>query len=161
MYKDKIITFKKIKSTITSIRKNGKSIALCGGCFDIIHIGHVKFLIEAKKIADILIILLESDQRVKKNKGETRPYFHQKERAYLLSSLQAVDYIITLPYFKNDFDYNNLISEIAPDFIVATSNDPILKKKMVQAKNTSAKLHVIPFIKTFSSSELAKIIGVD
>jgi rfaE bifunctional protein nucleotidyltransferase chain/domain len=142
--------------------KEGKGrIVLTGGCFDILHIGHVRFLSEAKKLGQYLVILLENDKNVKRLKGENKPVFRQEERAEMLSALESVDLVVLLPMMEKDSDYLNLIEEIKPDIIAVTENDPQLEKKKGQAKKIGGALKVIPMIKTLSTSKLAKIVGVD
>ncbi len=140
--------------------ESGYRIVLSGGCFDILHIGHVRFLSEAKRMGDYLVVLLESDESVKKLKGENRPVFIQRERAEMLSALGSVDLIVLLPMVEGDSDYLNIVTEIKPDIIAVTENDPHIMKKRRQAKEVGAELKIIPLIKTFSTSELAKILGV-
>ncbi len=72
----------------------GKKIVFTNGCFDILHIGHAKYLKESKKFGDILIVGLNSDSSVKKLKGENRPINNEKDRAMLLDELKSVDYIV-------------------------------------------------------------------
>ena len=142
--------------------KEGKGrIVLTGGCFDILHIGHVRFLSEAKKLGQYLVILLENDKNVKRLKGENKPVFRQEERAEMLSALESVDLVVLLPMMEKDSDYLNLIEEIKPDIIAVTENDPQMEKKKGQAKKIGGALKVIPMIKTLSTSKLAKIVGVD
>jgi FAD synthetase len=142
-------------------RESKERIILTGGCFDILHIGHVRFLFEAKKLGDYLVVLLESNKKVRKLKGENRPVFVQKERAEMLSALRSVDLVVLLPTMENDSDYLSLIMKIKPDIIAVTENDPLMGKKRGQAKKIGGELKVIPFIKTFSTSTLAQILGVD
>jgi rfaE bifunctional protein nucleotidyltransferase chain/domain len=161
MLRSKIISYPTIKSTISSIRKAGKSTVITGGCFDIIHLGHIKFLKEAKKGIDFLVVLLESDTKVKKIKGNKRPYFTQKERAEVLSALRSVDYVFLLPFMKTDSEYDRLIRMIKPDVVAVTSNDPILNIKKVQADSVNAKLKIVQYMKTYSSSFIADLLGID
>ncbi len=142
-------------------RERKGRIVLTGGCFDILHLGHVRFLSEAKKMGEYLVVLLENDKNVKKLKGENRPIFIQKERAEMLSALGSVDRVVLLPVMENDSDYLNLIRIIKPDIIAVTENDPRIEKKRGQAKTIGAELKVISFMKTLSTSKLAKILGVD
>ncbi|MBI5452756.1 adenylyltransferase/cytidyltransferase family protein [Candidatus Gottesmanbacteria bacterium] len=158
---NKIITLQKITQVIKSVHNTGKSIVLVGGCFDILHIGHIKFLEEAKKMGDILFVLLENDSKVRKLKGKNRPYFAQKERAQVLASLSYVDYVILLAEMNKDRDYEQLVMQLKPDIIAVTENDPLLKKKKHQADVAGSRLKTVPFIKTFSSSRLAKILGME
>jgi rfaE bifunctional protein nucleotidyltransferase chain/domain len=142
--------------------REGKGrIILTGGCFDILHVGHVRFLSEAKKMGDYLIVLLENDKNVKKLKGENRPVFIQKERAEMLSALGSVDMVVLLPEMENDSDYLSLIRIIKPDTIAVTENDPHIEKKKDQARKIGGKLEIISLIKTLSTSKLVKILGVD
>jgi FAD synthetase len=157
----KIVNYRQIKSSLSSYKKDKKSIVLTGGCFDIIHIGHIRFLAETHKNADILIVLLENDERVRILKGQNRPFFTQTERGCVLSALNSVDLVINLPLIKNDIGYENIISEINPQFIALTENDPIIEKKKIQAKKAGAQIIKIPFIKTYSTSKIAEIIGID
>ena len=142
------------------IEKKGRTV-LVGGCFDILHIGHVRFLSEAKKMGDYLIVLLESDEKVKRLKGKSKPVFIQKERAEMLSALQCVDLVVLLPVMENDKDYLNLINKIKPNIIAVTENDPNIEKKQGQAREVGGKLKIVSHIKTFSTSKLAKILGVE
>lgn len=157
----KQIPLQKLEILLTKIKREKKTIVLTGGCFDILHVGHIKFLQEAKKWGDYLLVLLESDAKVKLLKGRNRPFFPQRERASVLAALKMVDYIVMLPALKSDRDYQQLILKISPFVIAITANDPLLEKKTAQAKNAGGKLKVIPQIKTFSSSEIAKLIGLD
>ena len=136
-------------------------IVLVGGCFDILHIGHVRFLSEAKGIGDYLIVLLESDKKARKLKGRNRPVFIQSERAEMLSALRSVDLVVLLPMMEDDDHYANLVKKIKPDVIVVTENDPNIEKKRRQAEEAGAELKIIPFTKTFSSSKLVKILGIE
>lgn len=142
-------------------RKGEDRIVLAGGCFDILHIGHVRFLSEAKRMGDYLVVLLESDKKVKKLKGKNRPVFVQKERAEMLSALENVDLIVLLPTIERDSDYLNLVSKIKPDIIAVTENDPLIEKKRRQAKRIRGELKVVSLRETVSTSKLAKILGVD
>jgi rfaE bifunctional protein nucleotidyltransferase chain/domain len=142
-------------------RERQGRIVLTGGCFDILHRGHVKFLSEAKRMGDTLVVLLESDKKVKKLKGKNRPVFIQRERAEMLSALRSVDLVVLLPMMENDGDYLNLVIKIKPDIIAVTENDLQIEKKKDQAKEVGAELKVISFIKTYSTSKLAKILETE
>lgn len=157
----KIIHLQLLLKEIAKVKKSCGKIVLVGGCFDILHIGHIKFLKEANKYAKIVFVMLESDETVAKLKGKNRPYFSQKDRAEVLSSIEYVNYVLLMPPMTKDEDYIKLISQIKPDIIAATQNDPILEKKINQAKMVGGKIKIIPFVKTFSSSNLAKLLGVE
>ncbi|MDP3973957.1 MAG: adenylyltransferase/cytidyltransferase family protein [Candidatus Daviesbacteria bacterium] len=114
-----ILSPEQISNLIKTLK--GKKIVLVGGCFDVIHPGHIIFLEKAKEQGDVLVVLLESDEAVRKIKGIKRPYHNQNDRAQVLSSLKSVDYVVMLPLFKSDSSYEELIKKIKPDMICATS----------------------------------------
>ena len=155
----RIVNVRQLKTFLP--RKSEGRIVLTGGCFDILHIGHVRFLSEAKGMGDYLVVLLESDRNVKKLKGKYRPVFIQKERAEMLSALRSVDVIVVLPIMENDNDYLNLVTKIKPDIIAVTEDDPHIEKKRRQAKKVGAMLKQISLTKTFSTSKLANILGME
>lgn len=149
-----IISVDKIGSLGRKIKKQGKKIVLAGGCFDILHPGHVSFLEKAKKTGDCLLVFLESDQKVRIQKGQDRPFHSQKDRAKALSALRAPDYIINLPYLKTDREYDGLVADLVPDVIAATSKDDNLHHKR-SAKLTGAKFKLVTrVVGGFSSSKL-------
>ena len=139
----KIIPVAEIKDLSLEIEKTGKKIVLAGGCFDILHIGHISFLEKAKASGDILILLLESDAAIKLLKGEKRPINNQKNRAQILAAVQYVDFVITLDKPFNNEDYENLVNEIKPDIIAVTEGDPNLKQKESQADEIGGKVKVV------------------
>ena len=141
--------------------ENRGRIVLAGGCFDILHVGHVRFLAEAKGMGDFLVVLLESDEKVNKLKGKNRPIFVQRERAEMLAALESVDLVVLLPMMENDNDYLKLVTKIKPGVLVVTEDDPQIEKKRWQAKEVEGELNIIPLTKTFSASKLATILGVD
>lgn len=132
-------------------------LVLAGGCFDVLHPGHVVFLEKAKKVGDHLLVLLESDKKIKKLKGEGRPVHAQKERVLSLSALESVDFIVCLPFMEKDFEYDELILKIKPDIIAATKGDKGIEHKKRIAKKIGAKLvYVTKIIGQYSTS---KILG--
>jgi rfaE bifunctional protein nucleotidyltransferase chain/domain len=145
-----------------SLPREGKGrIVLTGGCFDILHIGHVRYLSEAKKAGDYLVVVLENDLKVRELKGGNRPIFIQAERAEMLSALGCVDLVVLLPTMEDDSDYLNLLRTIKPDIITVTKNDPQIEKRKDQAKQIGAELKIIPVTGALSTSKLAKLLGVD
>jgi len=90
---NKIVSKDRLKEAIEKHRKEGKKIIFTNGCFDILHAGHAKYINEAKKLGDILVLALNSDSSVQSIKGKPRPLIPQDERAYVMASLEAVDYV--------------------------------------------------------------------
>ncbi len=134
---------------------------LVGGCFDILHYGHVQFLKKAKKLGSHLTVLLESDNSVTHLKGKGRPIHSQEKRRSILASLKFVDEVVNLPGIMHDNDYDSLIKKINPQVIVATEGDPLTLKKKKQAQALGARFVAIPKIKVPSTSKIAKLIGLE
>ncbi|HLA50788.1 MAG TPA: D-glycero-beta-D-manno-heptose 1-phosphate adenylyltransferase [Thermodesulfobacteriota bacterium] len=114
MAKNKIVSLQRLKKLLASARKKDITVVFTNGCFDIIHAGHVRYLNKAKSLGDILIAGLNSDISVKKIKGEKRPIVPQKERAEVLSGLEAVDYVVIF----NEPTPIRLIKATLPDVLV-------------------------------------------
>ena len=142
--------------------RSRKSVVLVGGCFDVLHLGHITFLEKAKKLGDKLIILLESDENIKKNKGINRPINNQENRAKILMSLKIVDKVIKLPEMKTDEEYLAVIKKIKPKVIAITSGDKRILQKKDQAKMVGARLvKVTRQIPYQSTSRIIEIITQD
>lgn len=135
-----IIKVSQINKISCSLHQKNKKIVLVGGCFDLVHLGHLIFLQKAKSVGDILIVLLESDQTIRRLKGDNRPINSQTNRAKFLSFLNFVDFIVLLPELKTDKQYQDLINQIKPNVIAITSGDPNLQLKTNTIKSTSAKI---------------------
>lgn len=131
---------------------------LVGGCFDILHFGHIHFLKKARALGDYLVVALESDKNIKRLKGEGRPFNNQKQRKEILESLRFVDEVTVLKDHMTDKDYMNLVTKIKPSIIAITKGDPIKKMKQKQAERVGAKVLEVKKIPFISSSLLSKII---
>jgi len=138
-----------------------KKIVLVGGCFDLLHYGHISFLTQAKSYGEYLMVALESDENVRKSKGDSRPIHTQSQRKEMLQALSCVDEVIELPPMTKDEEYFAFIRKIRPAVIALTEGDPILNKKMEQAKQNGAEVVIIAKIHTPSTSQLAKLLGLE
>ncbi len=134
---------------------------LVGGCFDLLHFGHIIFLEESKKLGDYLVVALESDENVKRMKGETRPIHSQKQRRAMLESLRVVDEVISLPPLKTDAEYGALVKTVSPAIIAITEGDAMENKKRNHAALVGAVVIVIPKIHTPSTTQLTKLLGLE
>lgn len=152
-----IVNIDKAVRLTQRLKGSHHSIVLVGGCFDILHAGHVQFLENAKKQGNYLLVLLESDQQVKKLKGPGRPINSQNLRAKVLSVLRMVDYVVILPEMK-DSDYDKLVEKIKPNVIAATRGDPMVSHKKRAAKLVGADLKLV--IKRISERSTTKLIEV-
>lgn len=137
---NKILTTDQAIQIATDLHKQGKRIVLAGGCFDILHIGHITFLDQAHAAGDVLFIFVESDETIKRLKGKNRPINNQHDRAEILAHLSMIDYVITLPPVTDDSFYDNLVIRIKPAIIATTAGDKYKIHKERQAKEIEAKV---------------------
>jgi FAD synthetase len=155
---DKILTINQL-SKLNKLTHN-KKVVLVGGCFDILHIGHITFLEKAKQKGDLLIVLLESDESIRKSKGRSRPINFQNIRAKILSSLESVDYVVLLPFIESNQKYDELVQKLKPDILATTRGDKGMLHKKRQAKKIEAKLiTVTEKIKDQSTTKIARLIS--
>lgn len=141
--KAKIITnFLEIQENV-----NGKKIVFTNGCFDILHYGHVSYLEKARKLGDVLIVGLNSDDSIKRLKGKDRPINSQVDRAFILASLACVSYVII---FDEDTP-KNLISQIKPDILVKGAD---YKDKVVIGAEYAKSVQLIDFIDNKSTTNI-------
>lgn len=106
-----LIKRENIRQIVKEIQESGKTVVTTNGCFDILHVGHVRYLTETKKFADYSIVLLNSDESVKLIKGEGRPINNENDRAEILCALACVDYVVLF----DESSPRDLLDEIKPD----------------------------------------------
>lgn len=148
----KIISFEALKKNKLLVK--GKKTVLVGGCFDLIHYGHLQFLKKAKEVGDYLIVALESDEFIKKKKKRD-PIHSQGQRAEILASLDMVDLVILLPLFSSDQEYFDMVKTVEPKVIAVTEGDPQIENKRKQAKEIKAILKTVsPLFKNFSTNKI-------
>jgi len=145
-FSQKFKTIDQIMSIVGYIRKQGKKIVFTNGCFDILHSGHVNYLEQTKKLADILIVGLNSDNSVSRLKGESRPINTIHDRANILSALQVVNYVVE---FDEDTP-KDLIAKIRPDYLAKGSD---YKNKSVAGEEYS-ELVLIDYTDNKSTSNI-------
>lgn len=150
-----VFSVNNVSQIASSIEEEGQSVVLAGGCFDILHPGHTAFLEAAKLHGDRLVILLESDEQIKKIKGDNRPVNSQKIRAANLMELTAVTDVVLLEGIPTDNDYDRIVSLIKPAIIATTQNDPFIYHKDRQAKIVNGVVkEVIKRLEDYSTTKL-------
>ena len=107
-----ILTRDELISALERERAAGKKIAFANGCFDILHAGHVRYLMAAREIADVLVVGINADDSVRKLKGEGRPLAPEDERAEVIAALRCVDYVTVFPELRVEA----LLLALRPDF---------------------------------------------
>ena len=107
-----ILDLPELKNEVERARSNGSSIVLANGCFDLFHVGHVRYLAGAKALGDVLVVGINSDRQARSLKGEGRPFMPEGERAELISALRCVDYVTIF----DEPTVEELIKALRPDF---------------------------------------------
>ncbi len=150
-----IKNIEELVSIRNKLKSQNKKVVFTNGVFDILHAGHVDYLVKAKKMGDVLIVAVNSDSSVKKIKGDKRPIVPQAERAFILSNLKCVDYVTI---FEEDTPYE-VIKKIIPDVLIKGADwtiDKIIGKDIVE--NAGGKIETIEFVNIQSSTNIINII---
>ncbi len=146
---NKILTLQPLMRLVEQWRFFGKTISFTNGCFDILHQGHISTLVEAANNSDVLIVGLNSDDSVKKLKGESRPVNSEQSRAIMLASLMMVDAVVVFP----EETPLQLINTILPDVLVKGGDyklEEIVGAKEVEERGGKVIIH--PLLHDFSTS---------
>ena len=114
MTQSKIYTRTKLSSHLNNLRKQGSVVVTTNGCFDVLHLGHLRYLQAARKLGDLLVVAVNSDDSVRQLKGENRPLVPEDERAEMLAGLECVDYVVIFP----ELTPIELLSELKPNIHV-------------------------------------------
>jgi len=147
----KVIKVKDLIPKVSALKKAGKKVVFTNGCFDILHVGHVRYLSAARFEGDILVVGLNSDESARSIKGPKRPIVSQAERAEVLSSLWCVDYVVLF----HDPDPSKLIQAIGPDLLVKGDDwaeSDIIGADFVRAKG--GKILRVPVVSGASTSRI-------
>lgn len=107
----KLKNLDELSNIVKKWREKGKKIVFANGCFDILHVGHIRYLKEAKELGDLLIVAINSDSSAKKLKGDGRPVTPENERAEIVAAIEYVDYVIIF----NEPNVSNLLLTLTPD----------------------------------------------
>ena len=145
-----------LSETVKKIREENKSIVVTIGCFDILHVGHVRYLNQTKNCADCLILLMNSDKSVKELKGEGRPINNENDRAEVLCGLSSVDYVVAF----DEQSPANLIDLIKPDVYTKGGDYTLetLPERDVVVKN-NVKVEFINFVDGKSTTNIINKIN--
>lgn len=148
MSQNKIKNLNQLAKIIKKLKNKKKKIVFTNGCFDILHLGHIRYLTQAKKKGNILVVGLNSDSSVKKLKGKNRPIFSKSARAEVLAALESVDFVTIF----SDLTPLEVIKKLKPDILVKGGDwqtDQIVGKDFVELYG--GKVITIPFIKGYST----------
>jgi len=149
----KIKTKEELMQIISEFKARGKKVVWTNGCFDLLHEGHVRYLKSAKKMGDLLIVGLNSDESVRKLKGPTRPIRPQEARAEILASLESTDYIVIF----EETDVADIVSFLKPDIYIKASDYDLEKMNQKERKaleSYGAKIVFIPIEVDISTTKI-------
>jgi len=131
------------------------TVAVCSGCFDCLHVGHLSVISRAKDIADTLIMAINSDKAIKQLKGETRPIVCEQDRAFFLASLSYVDYVVIFDSIVID----EVLKEIQPDYLIK-GGDYTLEKMTDTEKKIFIDYQIEPvFIPSYKDYSTTNILS--
>lgn len=151
----KIKDLEQLRELVEEQRSRGKKVVFTNGCFDILHFGHLKYLREAKKLGDILIVALNSNSSVRALKGEARPWVDELERAEVLSALEFIDYTTIF----DELTPEHLLATLKPDVHVKGGDyqeEELLEADLV--RSYGGRVVILPYIEGKSTSGLAEKI---
>ncbi|MDD2679695.1 MAG: D-glycero-beta-D-manno-heptose 1-phosphate adenylyltransferase [Candidatus Omnitrophica bacterium] len=152
----KIKTLNTLKRLVKKLKQQGKKVVFTNGCFDILHYGHAKYLQDARKEGDMLVVGVNSDSSIRKIKGKARPIVDEKNRLKLLAALASIDYLVL---FKEPTPLK-LIQEIKPDILVKGADwnkNNIVGKDFVLGYG--GKVQTVKLVKGLSTTNLIKKIA--
>ncbi len=152
----KILSQEEIIKIVKDGQKIGKTFAATNGCFDILHVGHVRYLQKTKSLADYSIVMLNSDKSVKSIKGDSRPINNQDDRAELLTALSCVDYVVLF----EEKSPASLLEQIKPDIYTKGADYTIetLPEREIVIKN-NIKVEFIDFVQGKSTTGIINKIS--
>ncbi len=153
---EKILTPDQMLGERKRLRAAGKRLVFTNGVFDLLHVGHVRYLTAARALGDALVVAINSDRSVRELKGPDRPVFNQAERAEILAALRCVDYVTIF----DDISPRRLITELLPDVLVKGGDyalDQIHGREEVEA--AGGNVVALPFVEGASTTELIKKIS--
>lgn len=158
MGREKIKNLSQAQRIVARLKAKGKKVVFTNGCFDVLHVGHVRYLRKAKTYGDVLVVGLNTDRSVKLIKGEKRPILPEKERAEILAALEFVDYVV--PF--DEPDPLRLVEVLKPNMLVKGADwprDRIVGREIVE--KIGGRVVRVPLVPRASSTGvIEKIIKV-
>ncbi len=153
MTESKIVPLKKLAERVKRLRAKGKKIVATNGCFDLLHLGHIRYLKAARALGDVLVVGLNGDQSVRELKGAGRPINGENERAELVAALEAVALVAIFPELRA----TQFIESATPDVYVKGgdySSETLNPEERAALQKIGSKIEIVPFEKGYSTSAL-------
>lgn len=153
----KIVAFKELSDRCEKLRSAGKKIVATNGCFDLLHVGHVRYLQAARALGDLLIVGLNGDHSVQELKGAGRPITTESDRAEILAALECVDLVTIFPEIRA----TKFLAIVRPAFYVKGgdyTSQTLDQEERAALEKIGAAIHLIPFEPGYSTSRLIEQI---
>jgi D-glycero-beta-D-manno-heptose 1-phosphate adenylyltransferase len=150
---DKIISLDELPERAGALRAAGKRIVVTNGCFDLLHVGHVRYLKAARSLGDILIVGVNGDRSIRELKGDGRPLNNEEDRAEVVASLDSVDLVAIFPELRA----TRFIELAKPDVYVKGGDydiESLNSEERAALEKIGAKIDIVPFEKEYSTSNL-------
>jgi rfaE bifunctional protein nucleotidyltransferase chain/domain len=147
----KMLPLEEAVERVEELKRQGKRVVFTNGCFDVLHPGHTRYLAEARRLGDLLLVAVNSDRSVRALKGPGRPIFPENERAEILAALEAVDYVTIF----DDLTPQRVIARMLPQILVKGGDwrlDEIVGREEVEA--AGGRVLSIPVVPGFSTSSI-------
>jgi len=154
----KILTLDQLAAESGRLRSESQRVVATNGCFDILHVGHVRYLTAARKLGDVLVVGLNGDDSVRQLKGRARPVNRERDRAEVLAALESVDYVTIFPEKRA----TNFLRAAAPAVYAKGGDytaDTLDPEERAVLDEFGTRIEIIPFEKGYSTSELLTRIG--
>lgn len=148
-------SLKELSDLCRKLQKDGKRLVLTNGCFDLLHVGHIKLFSASRQLGDVMIVAIDDDDSVKRLKGSDRPVISAAERVRILSALDSVDYVVV---FSNK-DLDQVINGVRPDILTKGSNyesDEVLGREIVEGYG--GRVELIPITEEISTTKIINTI---
>ena len=153
MKPSKIVALEDLAARVKNLRGGGKRVVATNGCFDLLHVGHVRYLASARALGDILIVGINGNQSVRELKGRNRPINNEHDRAEVLAALESVDLVAIFPELRA----TAFIKQAAPDIYVKGGDykmETLNAEERAALEEVGSKIEIIPFEKGYSTSGL-------
>lgn len=153
MTKTKIVALSDLAKRVKELRAGGKKVVATNGCFDLLHLGHVRYLETARALGDILVVGLNSDQSVRELKGPDRPVNNENDRAEIIAALESVDLVVIFPELRA----TRFIELAMPDVYVKGgdyNSETLNSEERAALQKIGSKIDLVPFEKGYSTSGL-------
>ena len=158
MTNDKIVPLEKLRQRTEDLRASGKKLVATNGCFDLLHVGHTRYLRAARELGDALVVGINGDESVRELKGSGRPVNSANDRAEVVAALACVDLVTIFP----DLRATHFLETVAPDVYVKGGDykaDTLDTDERNVLQRIGAKIEIVPFEQGYSTSDLLARLG--